>query len=266
MSTFDDVRRITRAWRHGPPVHVIASHKEFPGRADDCTHAMYHRGEVYLLDGAPADVERLVAHEAVAHHGVRSLLGPRGWSDFMLAVRAGARDGDPKLHMIEKRTRQVYGLLRPKLEADEMVAKLAEIRVDIRTGKLRIDRPLLKRWAALRARLARELLQRSVPATMEEIEGVLLESEGLIWDGRCPTVPWWRWYCRGMTGKPMGPARPARSWEEAKRLYEASDKRKDAWNGFLAFLLVLLLVIGLPLWAWSVFSGLLDLLHMIFWR
>lgn len=264
-ATSREVRRLTRSWRRGPPVHVVASPEDFPGGADDLTHAMFVGGEVFIRDNPPSDVASLVAHEAVVHFGLRQLLGPRGWADWMAAVLAGARDGDPKLSSAQRHVHRVYGEdLRPRISADETLARLVESRTDSRTGRLRIEKPLVKRWAALRGRVARDLLHCRWPATLDEAEGTLLEAECLIRAGWVSTVPPWRWYRAPMPTKPMGASRPPRSVAESEAWIKAERERWDWWYGLQAFGLVLLIVIGVPLWLWAMFSGLVNFLRMIF--
>lgn len=253
-----DIHRMTRGWRRGPPVHTVPSPSGFPHPADENTVGMFCKEGVFVLDDPRTDVARVLAHEAVAHHGVRALLGPKGWSDLMLAVAAGTRDGHPKLYRVAQHVRRAYGdELRPRLAADEVIARVAELRADAHTGRLRVERPLAKRWAALRGRIMRDLLHCRRPATMDEVEGTLLEAEGLISAGRCSTVPWWRWYRPGMT-KPMGPARPARDIEESERWLRESGDRANWWTNTKGFLCGLFLVLALPAWivctVWSLFG------------
>lgn len=227
---------------------------------------MFCREGVFVVEHPSCELEAVLLHESIAHHGVRQLLGRRAWGDQMVAVLAGVREGDPRLHAIRRHVTRLYGDdMPPRLMADEFIARLTELRADPRTGRLRIERPLAKRWAALRARIARDLLHRSIPATMEEVEGVLLESEGLIRDGRCSTVPWWQWYRAAMT-KPMGASRPPRDLEESERWLRESRARAIWWDDTRFTVLGVAFIVAIPLWFWIEFNGVVDFLRMIFGR
>jgi hypothetical protein len=245
-------------------VHVVAAASDFPVPAPSDAVGLWCPGDgVYLVEHPTQDPTPVLLHEAYAHHGVRALLGPRGWSEFMLAVSEGVRGEDPSLYRAGKAIQRAYGNLRPRLRADEVIARVAEIRADPATGRLRVRNPMAKRWAALRGRIARDVLQRPRPASIEEVEGVLLETEALISDGWCATVPPWQWY-RPPMSKPMGTRKPPRSWQESKDLLDA-EKHRQEWRDqvWLTFLGIFFAV-AIPVWfiymGWATF----DSLHWFF--
>jgi hypothetical protein len=220
------VRRLTEHWRFLPRVEVVG---DFATRAPGAD-GLYRAGGIYLRDdlAAPRAAE-VLAHEAV-HHASRRAMGPSAWSSFMAAVADGARQGDPMLRGLFRHVRGLYAEdgLNGVREADEAVARLAELRIEPESGRFIARRPVAARMRAAMAHFAREWLLLPLPATGEEVEGALLHLEDRLRHG----TGWC--YSGAMPTKPMGPSRPAVDLEESLEMYRAASSGvKMGWKNTL---------------------------------
>lgn len=255
-----EVQRLTSAWRGCPPVTVVRAAADLPfGAPDDIRGAYLPRtGKAYIV-AAPqyaADVGEVLAHEVIAHHGLRAGKGG-AWRSFMLNIQAGMRGGDATLRRCREYLRPIYVddsgrfNLTAVQEADEIAALVAEAKFHDASGRLQIDKPLSKQWLAVRRHFSRESLYLDRPVTFEELEGAILASERRLRHGDGFFGIGWRlrrWYAPPMP-KPWNPLAPPMSIEESERLLKAEADRSNYFNnlkamasitvGFLALLTVI---------------------------
>lgn len=263
MQVIEQVQRISREWRHPPPMHVVPGVEALPLPCTSDTAGLFYRGQVYIVDGqTPERTVRVLGHEIVGHHGLRVLHGRRAWATFMSAIAAGARGGDPVLARCRDYVRAVYtddsGLpcLRPVSEADEAAALIVELHMNPQTGVYETDRALQKRLRALAGYIGREALFLDLPATFEEVEGALKEAEQLLRHGRgLRTLTSWCYAGATMPDiKPMGANPPPRDLAESQWLLDLEKnrlKQKEdtqgaliAWGGILSLIILVICVVG----------------------
>lgn len=195
------VSRLTAGWVDGPEVSVVARAENLPVPRPAGVRGQFWRWKVFVVGHQPFRlIGPTVMHEAVAHFGVRRLFGGQRWRRFMLGVsRAGAHGGDVLLRQLRRRVREDYPRMRPALEADELVAALAEQMYDHRSGRLVALNPMRKQAEAIAAALVREHLRPDLPVTCSEVEGVLLLAEhrlrhgGLAWGAERWARAAYRW-------------------------------------------------------------------------
>jgi len=224
------VDRIAGRWRAAPPITVVATPEDLPVPAPDDARGMLWDGQAWLVEAnLEADtVASTLAHEVIAHHGLRAALGP-AWRSFMGAIQSGARGSDVHLEDLRYEVRRVYGRLPDAEEADEMAAGVLERSLNPSTGRFETDRPVAKRAAASLAHFIRERLYFDLPATYDQLEGALLAAQhhvthGGQWFGIGARLQ--RWYAGWMSADHRGPAKPyatLQEQEEALRELESND-------------------------------------------
>lgn len=265
-STLDRIRRITARWRYAPSVDVVPSASALPFAAPVDAQGAHAHGCVWIVDAPGVDTAAVLAHEVLGHHAPRALLG-RDWRQTMRAVSLAAQKGDPQFCRLQGRIRAIYrapdasSSLSMIGEADEIVARVAEIRAHPQTAALMIERAGEKRFRAAIGHFRRQVLYLDEPITMDELEGLLNTGEGLIRLG----FPWWRWerwwYSAVVpkpSGQPLHPHRPPMSLRESERLL---DRNGDLSEGLLS-LVLLIAVVVLPV----VFFGSFGYLAFSFFR
>lgn len=250
------VQRIAARWRAAPTIAVVPTADDLPVDAPDDARGLFMDGRVWVVADQPAHaIARTVAHEAVAHHGLREHLGP-AWAELMSAMNDGARGNCEHLVDLRHEVRYAYGDdLHPAELADEMAAGIVERGVNLRNGQFEPENPLRKRATAALAHFQREWLYRHVPAGYDEIEGHLLAAQRYLQRGRASALGRWlhRWYPRAMH-KPMGASIPPRDLAESARWLKAErDKDFSSAAGSLV-LGVLIMLASICSFGWYLLS------------
>jgi len=136
------VGELMAGWKNGPQVTVVPTHRDLPIPAPRDVRGLYFKGKVWVVAGAHADsmqvrqtVGRTLAHEAIAHYGLREMLGREGWAELMGKIQSALPD-NKELQKIQSYIRRAYvdekGQfdLSPNLEADEIAARVVEQAID----------------------------------------------------------------------------------------------------------------------------------------
>lgn len=270
IQTVADAMR--KRWRGAPPIHVVSTAAALPFKAPDDTEGAYHRGEVLLVADAlhPARAVTVLAHETVAHHGLRQLLG-RAWPSFMGGVIDGSRR-DGFLRGARGHVERVYtddagacNLTQRQL-ADEMAAAVVERRMDLVTMGLSVEEPLRKQALAVRGHLAREVLLVDHPVCADQLDGALLLAERRVRHGR--KFFGWAvrvadWYAARMS-KPYDFSKRPMTHEESKALLRGEEQRRQRKDERFVFwhIAALALLLGVVLVGFG--SVGLDLLRWLF--
>lgn len=188
------VDRLTKDWKGGIGVKVVASPKDLP--IDDphpSARGLYKNGTGYIVAGkhtTEQDIGKTLAHEVIAHFGLRNSLGEEDWGRLMKQVQAAANAGNPEIAAARDYVRQAYRdgkggyLLQEggKLESDEVAARLIERSVD-ENGAMRPKLQWLKWvWAKVAGFLRSVGLD--IPLTMPELHGIFVAARRDIENGR----------------------------------------------------------------------------------
>jgi hypothetical protein len=268
-----EVQRLTGAWRGCPPIKVVRAAADLPFEAYEDVRGVYviKTGQTYIV-AAPqyaADVGEVLAHEVIAHHGLRAGKGGT-WRSFMLSIQAGLRGGDSMLRGCREYLAPIYVDDRGQFnlnavqEADEIAALIAEARFNDASGRLKIDKPFSKQWLAVRRHVARESLYLDRPVTFEELEGAILASERRLRHGDGLFGIGWRlrrWYAPPMS---FDPYKPPMSIAESERLLKAEAYRikskEDSKTGWSMLVGMSALFVLLPLCLFGMVFGLFSAL------
>lgn len=130
---------VLKRWENGPNVTVVATTKDLPMPAPGDVHGVYFGGKVYLVAQNIRDKAKameVLTHEAIAHHGLREMLGKDDWKKFMGNIQLALKTGNKPLAAIRKDVRSAYVddagkfNLSDMQEADEIAAKVVEQAVD----------------------------------------------------------------------------------------------------------------------------------------
>lgn len=262
------VEKLSSQWRGGTPVTVVASAQDLPVEAPPDVRGMYQNAATWIVaDTQPAwQVAQTMAHEMLGHHSMRRTLGTK-WRPFMHAIQAGIRSGDTRLGLAREMVRSAYvdeaGVfnLSALSESDEIAALAAETGFDVTAGRMAIKQPVRKMALATAGQFAREGLYADVPATFEQLEGMLLTAEHRLRHGGS----FWGlgqklrdWYALLMT-KPQNPYQPPMSMRESEFLLREHADQQKAKNdnagmrlGFQLLVAAVLLVIGAVAFVWNV--------------
>lgn len=230
---------IVADWRGAPPVEVVSSPADLPIRnAPADARGLYKDGKAWIVANSPVPVGETLAHEVIAHHGLRQTLGSH-LKSFFYAVHSGINAGDSTLHRIRSHVRSVYVddrgqcVLNRASESDEIAAFVAEARFDSKSSRLVIDSPGRKMSKAAANRIAREVLFFDRPADLEEVEGALLIAEHQVRHGGMMFGLGYRlkrWYAAPMT-KFDPKARPM-SLAESESLLRGARESENFWSEF----------------------------------
>lgn len=134
------VNRITQAWRNAPPVVVLSSledarvpdavrnedAKQRAGGATGDPEGFFDKGTVYVVASSlktPADVGRVLMHEALGHFGLRSVYGPRLGAvlDRVAVLNRAEVEAKAKEYGLDAGT-----LAGRRIAAEEVLAAMAE--------------------------------------------------------------------------------------------------------------------------------------------
>lgn len=242
------VQRLTASWRAAPPVRVVQQTADLPMPVPEDVRGVYRArgGDVWIIEATQlrSEIPGTVAHEVLGHHAPRKALGAN-WSTFMGALHSGIRAGDARLLHVRNRVRSAYvddsgafNLSRIQ-EADEITAHCAELAFDGQRGRLHVGAPLRRRFEAAKGQFLRDALYADVPATFDQLVGVLLAAEHRLRHGG----PLWGlgtrirdWYAPAMPKfDPL--ARPMSLDESQTLLAAEAYRRKSAgeWKAMAMF-------------------------------
>lgn len=179
------VDEMTSGWKNGPRITVVETAADLPGNNPPDVRGLYSRGRLWIVAGTPAHrtragLARTLAHEAVAHHGLRQMLGREGWSQLMANIQLGIRAKNKELLRIQQIVREAYVddtgsfALNPTQEADEIAARAVEEAIDA-DGNFRPGFAFLKAVWARVAQFLRDIGIR-VPFSNRELQGMLVLS------------------------------------------------------------------------------------------
>jgi hypothetical protein len=185
------VKDLTKKWKNGPPVFTVATPRDLPVDAPDDANGMYFKGQVWIVASAhrtAADVSRTLGHEAIAHYGLRNVLGTDEWRRFMANIQLALKSGNKLLKDIQARVRRAYvdGQGRFNLtanqEADEIAAKVVEDAIGP-DGEFRPGFGFVKSVYARIVEFLRDL-GLDVKLTMAEVQGMLVLAQRNLEAGR----------------------------------------------------------------------------------
>lgn len=185
------VQELTAGWTNGPRVNVVQTHRELPVDMPPDVRGLYTPGNVWIVAGAHADsmkvretIGRTLAHEAIAHYGLREMLGREGWGELMGNIQKGIAAGNKELLEIQAYIRRAYKSfdLNPNLEADEIAARVVEQAVNEK-GEFK---PGLEFVKAVYARIAAFLRELGIDLTFTtaELHGMLVLAQRGLEDGK----------------------------------------------------------------------------------
>jgi hypothetical protein len=267
------VERIASSWRGAPQVKVVGSPSYLPIIAPDDTRGMWRPGEAFIVSNTQSldMVGGTLAHEVIAHHGLRETLGGN-WRSFMNAVQSGARSGDGRLLCLRDHVRSIYNdeifSLSPVAESDEIAAALVEYRFNSESGRLAIDQPMRQIMLAAKGHFSRETLYLDRPVDFDQLEGAILAAEHRLRYGG----PWFGlgrrlkdWYAPPMPApKPLDPYKPLMTLAESEDLLKADAYERQSREEWKTIGLFVLVVIGVIWILYSFGSLVLVILGSLF--
>lgn len=173
-------------------VRVVDTPADLPVKAPSDALGLHLNGVIYLVastNRSPAQVHRTLAHEAVAHYGLRSMLGREGFRAFVNQVQFAARARPGPLREVSDYIRRTYvdqdGVfnLTPAQEGDEIAARVVELGVDPISGEFKPGFGMLK---AVFSKIAEFLRKLGIPVrfTNAELQGMLVRSMRRLQAGR----------------------------------------------------------------------------------
>jgi hypothetical protein len=175
------VTSLTKKWKNGPPITVVATPADLPMEAPDDARGVYWKGKVWIVAGPHNDrteIARTLAHEAVAHFGLRNMLNGDEWRQYMRNIQLAIKSGNKALTAIRDQVRSAYVdgdgklYLTEQQEADEIAAKVAEQAVGP-DGEFRPGFGFVKAVYARIMQFLREL-GLDVNLTLAEVQGMLV--------------------------------------------------------------------------------------------
>lgn len=182
---------VLERWKNGPTVKVVATTADLPIAAPHDVAGFYTDGRAYLVATNIRDSEsalRFLGHEAIAHHGLREMLGDAGFRQFTNQVQLALKAGNKALAAIQSEVRAAYVdtdgkfNLSPYQESDEIAAKVVEQAIDA-DGKFRPGFGFVK---AVYAKIAEYLrgLGLTVRFTHAELQGMLVNAQRRLEAGK----------------------------------------------------------------------------------
>jgi len=165
-------------------LRVVDTPAGLPIPAPSDARGLYHNGQIYLVASnlnSRATVMRTLGHEAIAHHGLREMLGDEGFSAMMRQINLAVKAGNPAMRKISEYVRRTYVdkngkfELTPEQEADEIAARAVEDGIDPESGEFRPGFGWLKGVFARVVQFLRDL-GITVPMSNTELQGVLVNS------------------------------------------------------------------------------------------
>ena len=116
-------------------VNVVQSTSDLPVDVPSDVRGMYYQGEVYVVadNVSELDFEEVVAHEAVGHMGLETMLGKQQFMSLLKTVRA-LKDSNPRIQRVLDNIKTAYTneqgayTLDETQEAREILAHIAQER------------------------------------------------------------------------------------------------------------------------------------------
>jgi len=178
------VNQLSAKWKNGPEIQVVSSIDDLPVPAAGDTRGLYYRGTVYVVAsrvGSKRAVGEVLAHESVAHYGLREMLGQTDWQRFMGNIQLAIKTGNKPLNAIRDQIRSVYvdengnPNLTPEQEADEIAARVVEMAID-ENGEFKPGFAFVKSVYAKIMQFLRDL-GLNVKMTHLELQGALINAQ-----------------------------------------------------------------------------------------
>jgi len=186
---------LTKNWKDGPPVHVVDFVSELPVHAPMDTRGLYLNGEIWIVASANknrSEIGTTLAHEAIAHYGLKNMLG-EDWDKFMGLVLRAIKSGNKPLKAIQEQVRKNYVdgkgrfNLTPTQEADEIAAKVVEQAVS-ENGEFKPGFGFVKSVYAKIVQFLRSM-GLNITLTHAELQGALVNANKLMERGRTEFAP-----------------------------------------------------------------------------
>jgi hypothetical protein len=183
------VNELTVGWKNGPRVHVVPTWRELPARFKPTAQfrGIHSNGQAWIVAaqhrvGTGSDVRvqvgKTLAHEVIAHYGLRQILGADFDRLLTKPLRLAIASGNKPMRELRDQVQQLYRdpdgeyHLTAHQEADEIAARAVEQAVGD-DGEFRTGYSWLK---AVFARVAMFLRGLGIPVkfTMAELQGMLV--------------------------------------------------------------------------------------------
>jgi len=185
------VDAITAKWKSGPKVKVVNTYLDLPVKAPRDVKGMYYKGVAYVValrHRSAQDVGRTLAHEVIAHHGLRNMLGRDDWMKLMNQVQFAIKAGNKPMAALRDTVRERYVnedgtyTLSPNIEADEIIALGIESAVD-ENGEFKPGYGMFKAvWAKI-AMFLRDM-GINIKFTNAELQGMLVLAQRELETGK----------------------------------------------------------------------------------
>ncbi|MDB5730702.1 MAG: hypothetical protein JWQ03_597 [Variovorax sp.] len=157
------VDELAADWKDRPPIKVVASYRDLPGGGKPGDRGMHMGGRIWIVaDGHRASMDltqrvgKTLAHEAVAHYGLRQMLGDDFDRLLTNPMRLATASGNKAMIKLRDWVREHYKngdgsyTLTARDEVEEMAARAVEQAVDA-DGRFRPGFGWLKAmWASVR--------------------------------------------------------------------------------------------------------------------
>lgn len=182
---------VLERWKSGPAVKVVTTPADLPMAAPSDAQGVYFQGQVHLVASNirnPLQAMRVLGHEAIAHYGLREMLGRDGFRQFTNQVQLALKTGNKALAEIRADVRAAYVdedgnfNLTPGQESDEIAAKVVEQAIDA-DGNFRPGFGFVKAVYAKIAEFLRSL-GLTVRFTHTELQGMLVNAQRSLEAGK----------------------------------------------------------------------------------
>lgn len=182
-----EVDAVSKTWKSAPPIRVVDTVADLPFRNPPANARGAYDGRTIWVVAAnhrsPATLRRTIAHEAVAHAGLRGMLGEQDFEKLLRTVKVALQSKNKALMEIQADVRRIYVddkgnfNLSEQSEMDEIIARATEEAVDLSTGKIKDGFGAFKTIYSRIAEWLRNVVGLKVPFSMTELHGFLLRSE-----------------------------------------------------------------------------------------
>lgn len=185
-----EVDAVSKSWKAAPPIRVVDAVGDLPFRNPPANARGAYDGRTIWVVAAnhrsPATLRRTIAHEAVAHAGLRGMLGDQDFGKLLRTVKVALQSKNKALLEIQDDVRRIYVdddgnfNLTEESEMDEIIARATEVAVDLDTGKIKDGFGAFKQVYSKIAEWLRNVVGLKVPFSMTELHGFLLRSEAYL--------------------------------------------------------------------------------------
>lgn len=185
-----DIDEVSKTWKAAPPIRVVDTVEDLPFRNPPANARGAYDGRTIWVVAAnhrsPATLRRTIAHEAVAHAGLRGMLGEQDFGKLLRTVKVALQSKNKALLEIQEDVRRIYVdddgnfNLAEESEMDEIIARATEAAVDLDTGKIKDGFGAFKQVYSKIAEWLRNVVGLKVPFSMTELHGFLLRSEAYL--------------------------------------------------------------------------------------